>query len=486
VRTEHSRGIRLAAAATGEDEIRLEARLTAATVALSVDTCVAGAFEVLAVLLETLRRGPGHLRLDPAGLTAGQVDMLLTAAGAVTSDAGVELGAATDGAVPVRIGRQARAGVICILADGHGVRLATRGQRLDQHRRPSELGVVCAAAFAAAEAFKYTAAIAPARCVLHDELAFCPVTLGTDLRAAPMLPGGMTVNLGLAGNGAVGTAHARILGRLGLSGSRALLIDPEVYARENVGTYSLGTLADAVAGRPKVELTARAMARWSISKVHGTAADAVTAIDADQVLWPAIVLTGLDSIAARHEAQGMWPDRMIDAATGDTAVGLHEATPDGPCLRCLVPARVSDRSPVRALADELGLPLELIARGDIELTAEHLAGLRAEQRERLASQVGKPICGLASALGLTGDPDEDYRPSVPFVSQQAACLGVGRLVANLTGIRGLPKVVQYDTMVGPQGMTRMDRRTRPGCYCQTRSSTINVVRSTRMRASTSA
>lgn len=182
----------------------------------------------------------------------------------------------------------------------------------------------------------------------------------------------------------------------------------------------------------------------------------------------------------------MWPDRMIDAATGDTVVGLHEATPDGPCLRCLLPPRVSDRSPAQVLADELGLPVELIAGGDVELTVEHLAGLHAEQRKRLASQVGKPICGLASALGLTGDPHEDYRPSVPFVSQQAACLGVGRLLANLAGICGLPNVVQYDTMVGPQAMTRMDRRTRPGCYCQTRSSTIKVVRSTRMRASTTA
>jgi hypothetical protein len=486
VRPEHSRGIRLAAAATGEDESRLEARLTTATIALSVDTSIAGAVEVLAILLETLRRGPGHLRVDPTGLTVGQVDALLIAADGVASDVGVEIGAATDGIdhVRIRIGRQAPVGHICVLADGHGMRLATRGQRLDQHRCPSGLGVVCAAGFAAAEAFKYTAAVAPCRCVLHDELAFCPVTLGTDLMAAPMLPSGMTLNLGLAGNGAVGTAHARILGGLGLNGSRALLVDPEVYALENVGTYSLGTRADAAAGRRKVELTAQAMAGWGISKVYGTATDAVTAIDADRVLWPSVVLSGLDSIAARHEAQSMWPDRIIDAATGDTAVGLHEAVPDGPCLRCLLPPRVSNRSPAQALADELGLPVELIARGDIELTAEHLADLRVEQRERLALQIGKPICGLASALGLTGDPGDDYRPSVPFVSQQAACLGVGRLVANLVGIRGLPNVVQYDTMVGPHAMTRMDRRPRPGCYCQTRSSTIKVVRSTRMRAST--
>jgi hypothetical protein len=305
------------------------------------------------------------------------------------------------------------------------------------------------------------------------------VTLGSDLSAAPMLPGGTTVNIGLVGNGAVGTAHARILGSVGLSGSHAMLVDPEAYAHENVGTYSLGTLADAIVGCPKVELTARAMAGWGVSKIHGTATDAVTAIDADEVVWPSMVLSGLDSIAARHEAQGMWPDQMIDAATGDTAVGLHEATPDGPCLRCLLPARVSDRSPVLALAEELGLPVELVARGDVVLTAEHLNGLRAEQRERLASQVGKPICGLASAVGLTGDPNEDYRPSVPFVSQQAACLGVGRLIANLAGIRGLPNVVQYDTMVGPQSMTRMDRRASPGCYCQTRSLTINIVRSSR-------
>jgi hypothetical protein len=486
VRTEHSRGIRLAAAASGEDESRLEARLSAATVAVSVDTSVLGAFEVLALLLETLRRGPGHLRLDPTGLTPGQVGDLLRVVHSVSVGVGLELGAAPADATRVRIARQAPVGVICILADGHGVRLVTDGRRLDQHRPPSGLGVVCTAAFGAAEVFKYTAGIATGRCVLHRELAFCPVTLGRDLAVAPMLPDAATVSLGLAGSGAVGTAHARILGGLELGGSRALVIDPEVYAPENVGTYSLGTLADSAARRPKVELAAHALPGWRVSTVHGRAADAVTAIDSNQIFCPSVVLSGLDSIAARHEAQGIWPDRMIDAATGDTAVGLHEATPEGPCLRCLLPPRVSDRSPVQALADELGLPIELVARGDVALRAEHLGGVSAEQRERLASQIGKPICGLASALGLIGDAADDYRPSVPFVSQQAACLGVGRLLANMMGICGLPNVLQYDTMIGPQSMTRMDRRAQPGCYCQTRSSTIKLVRSTRKRASNSA
>jgi hypothetical protein len=148
-------------------------------------------------------------------------------------------------------------------------------------------------------------------------------------------------------------------------------------------------------------------------------------------------------------------------------------------MRCFMPAPAASGSAAQALADELGLPVDLVMRGDIDLGEQHLEELSAAQRERLTPFVGRPICGLASALGLAGDPEDSYRPSVPFVSQQAACLGVGRLIASLTGIDNLPNHVQFNTLVGPQSMTRLYRRPRPGCYCQHRATTIRIVRASR-------
>ena len=93
--------------------------------------------------------------------------------------------------------------------------------------------------------------------------------------------------------------------------------------------------------------------------------------------------------------------------------------------------------------------------------------------------MGTTLVVGARALGLNGDSEETYRPSVPFVSQQAACLGVGRLIASVIGTTGLPNVVQYNTLIGPQSMTRLHRRATAGCYCQQRAATISIIRASR-------
>ena len=96
--------------------------------------------------------------------------------------------------------------------------------------------------------------------------------------------------------------------------------------------------------------------------------------------------------------------------------------------------------------------------------------------------LGKPVCGLAQPFGLTSLEPGGYQPSIPFVSLQAACLAVARLVAHSVGHDSANNLVQYDGLVGPQRaiIERMQRV--PGCTCQTRASTIKQVRAKRMRA----
>lgn len=482
VRAEHTRAVRLAAAATGESEHGLERRLRAAAIAVSVDPSVPGALDIAAMLVETQRRGPGVVVLNPTGLTAANIQSIAGPAAAVSADP-VSIGAPPAHAVRVHVGRRSEPGVICALADGHGVRLTTTGGALAQHRTPSGLGVMFTAAVGGAEVFKTVAQVKPSRGPRQLTLTFCPVTLTNDPTTASTLDDDTLLELGLIGNGAIGTAHARILRAMPeFRGSRALLLDPEIYGHENVGTYSLGGLADANSKTAKVDIAAAAMSNWTVQTFRGPVGEALSLVDAGELRWPRIVLNGLDSIAARHDAQRLWPDRLIDAATGDTAVGLHDVVTGGPCLRCLLPAPAARESAAAALANELGLPVELVAQGQIRLDERHLRGLTASQRARLLPFVGKPICGLADAARLTRDADETYRPSVPFVSQQAACLAIGRLIAIISGIDGLANFVQYDTLVGPQSMTRLHRGPSLDCYCQKRAETITIVRAARERA----
>lgn len=481
MRLEHSRTLRLAARASCESESELARRLAQASVVVSLERTVPGAVETAATVLETLRRGPGRLYLDASTLTTELIAVLLAGAIAVAPDKSISLAGAPPDAVRIHVGSCAPAGTICGFPDGYGARIGTHGQALQQCRPPTALGVMLAAALLAGEAFKYLVPVRPQRCRLHAELAFCPVTLGSDLALAPDLSPDFAPDLGLIGLGAVGSAHARILGGLtnGRHGGRGLLVDPQTYAAENTGTYSLGGYADSERNTTKVDLAASALADWTLARLVGTAEEATALIDVGELKWPTTVLSGLDSIQARHAAQSLWPSRLIDAATGDTAVGLHDVASTGPCLRCMLPERSDAPSAATVLADALGLPIDVVMQGAHHLSQDDLSGLSVRERERLWPHLGTPICGLASAIGLTGDTSETYSPSVPFVSQQAACLSVGRLIATSVGLRGLPNFVQYDALIGPQAMTRQNRLPVSTCYCQQRARTIRAIRASR-------
>ena len=109
---------------------------------------------------------------------------------------------------------------------------------------------------------------------------------------------------------------------------------------------------------------------------------------------------------------------------------------------------------------------------------DDLSELSSTQRELLSKFLGKPVCGLADALGLTSASVEDYRPSVPFVSQLAACLAVGRLLAVRLGFKSEINLFQFDALHGPQGEGEV-RDPEPGCYCQQRSAIVENLRARR-------
>jgi hypothetical protein len=477
MKAEQSRTVRLAARAARGSESQLDRRLKEAHTHIAVDTAIPGALACAEVLVATLLRGPGRVSVDPTGWDAQRLARLSRLVQKLRPDGSFQLTPALELATEIVIGSDS--GEISVIPDGHGARLA-RGGTLVQERTPSMLGIVFAASLAAGEAFKEAAAISSRHAQRPAELAFCPVTLSSDLQVAPPLPAGWRPSLTLAGVGAINTTSSLIIGGLTRHGI-CLAIDRERYAHENLGTYSLGTTADVAAETAKVDLPPAAQPGWHHHRHHGDVASAILEIDRQALPWTPIVLAGLDNHDARADVQRLQADRLLDAATGDTVVGLRDTQPDGPCLLCML-APPKRPSPTDALV-KLGIPYELAhAPGEALVDEVLIAGAPDENaREILRAQRGTPVCGLLRAAGLTELDPGDFMPSVPFVSQQAACLSIGRLVAIATGIdtAALPNFFQYDTLIGPHTAVRHRRHANPSCNCQQRSETIAAVRQAR-------
>lgn len=481
MRIEHSRAIRLASGATGRSESELERALEAATVVVSAEPNLPGALLTTHVLLTTLRRLPGELVLERDGLSSMAVDELAAAVLAVDPERPLVIGHASDTTARLHVGTGRADSAIRIVPEAHGAHVARqRTTNITLRRAPSALGCIYTAALGAGEAFKHMAHVRPARRVLHRHLRFCPVTLSTDLTAAPLVDASLELALTLVGVGAIGTGIVLILAELDASGT-VIAVDYECFAPENRGTYSLGGAAETKTRPPKVALAQQALARFDVLPFPHPVDELPAAIDAHELPWLPLVVSGLDTPEARRATQRLWPDRLIDAATGDTMLGLHEHIHgNGPCMICFFPEERAGPPAVERLSEILGLPAELLARGDEILREEHLNAVNDDQRTLLMQHLGKPICGLARAARLTELDAGEYRPSVPFISLQAAALAVGRVIANTAAVKGLPNLVQYDGLFGPQAATLEHMRTSSGCYCQNRKRTIDQVRARRL------
>lgn len=478
MRTEHSRALRLATAITALPASQLETRLDDATVTISIDSDMPQAALVARVLLTTLRRGPGHLLLVTNNISATLIDTLQAATTAIDPTRPLRLvKAVSNSGVRVHVGAELKGPGIRLVPDGCGAHLANDSNaRIRPFQAGNPLGAIYTAGLGAAEVFKYTADVITARRVIHRHLTFCPVALSTDLRRSPTLKHAMQFDLALIGIGAIGTAIALILSELDAEGV-ILAVDRQRYAHENRGTYSLGGDADTRTEPWKADLAAQTLTRFTVTPFTDDVDTLIKRVDSRTVPWFPTVLTALDSPEARRVAQRLWPDRLIDAATGDTMLGLHDHRHGvDPCMFCHFPLRIDQPSGAQTVADRLGLPAELLADGDAFLTTEHIDRLGPVQRDRLTPHLGTRMCGLARATGLSDLNAGTFMPSIPFVSMQAACLSVGRLIASNMNIDVPGNLIQYDSLVGPHAATIETMRTRPGCTCTNRSTVIDQVR----------
>ncbi|WP_433358734.1 ThiF family adenylyltransferase [Streptosporangium sp. CA-115845] len=445
----------------------------------------------LKVLLGDLRRLPIEISLDPGNSPERLSDQVIAdiveGTLGIDSDRPVTLTADTAD-LNIHLGPHPPAETaISAVPDGHGVRLRHAGASYPSlSAAGTGLGAVTTAASLTAEIFKTITNLKPGACRQLIRLDFCPVTLGTQ-------PGAFSTSvselptIALVGAGAVGTAIATILDALGASG-QITVVDPETYDTPNVTTYSLGSHTDAENQILKVDLLARELnraGRLQALPIKGTAQDLIISIDEGKTPWPLMVLSGVDSITARHEIQRIYADFTLDGSTGGqagTTLALHEALPLGPCLRCYYPQRATTGivSAETRLHQVTGLPIARIAQGDHPLSLADLSTLSIAAQELLRPHLGKPVCGLSNLLALSSGAADGYRPSATFVAQQAASLVVGALIARTTGFAdGPPRHVEYDARFGPQKSMLTSRKPRPSCDCQSEQQLIQRIRRNR-------
>jgi molybdopterin/thiamine biosynthesis adenylyltransferase len=482
VTIDHSRTLRLASNAGSQAGSQLLDRLDRTHVLVTADPDQPGVSAALRVLVADLRRLPIQLHLDPRRgsrpLTADQLDQLAALAAGIDRDRPLHLGPAPHADLHLHLGTSPASATVSAVPDGHGTRLRRAGHPFPRLGAPgSGLGAVSTAAMLTAEAFKTIIGVIPDRRRLVQALDFDPVTLTTPATAAACLP--ILDHVALIGAGAIGTAIALILRELGAKGS-LLVIDPEAFDAPNVTTYSLGTQNDADQQIPKVLLIQSALPGLHVHPIRGSAQDLIEAVDQHRLCMPTTVLGAVDSVDARHQIAALHADCTLDGSTGGstgTTLSLAEALPPGPCLRCYYPAvPTTGRSTEQLIVEATGLTLDRLARGDQPLTVDEIEQLPPDVQSRLAEHVGKPVCGLGRALGLTGRTD-DYQPSAAFVAQQAAALVVGALIRRHDAAPG-PRAldVEYDAMFGPHPTMIQTRRPRGTCRCQTDRELINVVR----------
>jgi hypothetical protein len=196
---------------------------------------------------------------------------------------------------------------------------------------------------------------------------------------------------------------------------------------------------------------------------------------------PRILACGLDSVESRHEAQGLWPDLIIDGAISDFGcqVSRHPWGGDVACLLCLF-RRAGERAELRAsLATGLSegrsqQALSLVTEADVDAAP-------AEKKSWLRARIGRQICSVVSE-GVTRELSEDrqregFEPSVPFVACLSSCMVVGELVKAACGWpTPLEPRFQFDVLRGPASGQDYPQGRRSDCVCSGRRPNIEDFR----------
>lgn len=353
------------------------------------------------------------------------------------------------------------------------------------------IAALMAASLGVAEVFKRVYELRPQTAPLFPKTQFSLLTFQANSfdgeRALPL-----TTHLPdcvLVGAGAIGNGIALLLSQLKWRGNLHV-VDYQEYGNENKGTCVLLDNQEWL-GDSKAKCLADWLGENSSLKVTYQKAKVEDARSSEYVqnLAVDLVLTALDDVEARHDAQLFWPSLLVDGGINPAgcAVVTHRLDqPKAACLRCMFELPRRDLTDAQRLAT--GLTAEslqdqekLLNDADIEAATE---SMRPWLREMQAQ--GKTRCsvvGEAMAKRLGANFDRDFRPSVPFVATAAAALVMAQTVKSLV----YPDLefthhFQIESLFrGPDCSVTTIRRASPNCICTVHRQAIERLQLDRQR-----
>jgi molybdopterin/thiamine biosynthesis adenylyltransferase len=199
-------------------------------------------------------------------------------------------------------------------------------------------------------------------------------------------------------------------------------------------------------------------------------------IERGAIRRPQVILSALDNNTSRHELQDLWPDLLLEGATGGTVlqVSRSDYEQDLACLRCLHPLQEGPRHSYEERIRELsGLPLAWIASAvhepSLPLTAEVVAQVPADKRESLLAHIGKQACGVLAeieSLSTLAKEEQPVEPAVSFVSMMAGVLVAAEYLKRVMGAESVLKTFFQADLMFPLGSCILQTvKKSPDCYC---------------------
>ena len=477
-----SRPVRLAAVLTGLGEAELQHMFAGSRVLVRIEKRFAEVLDAHEILLlavnQILRFCPNlAVGLGPASreLFAACQKLAWAIHGPAHPIQAVGLEELEDFDAILSIGVEIRSDLpwIAVNSNGWVARIAPLGSTATrlawEPTLPNPLGAHAAAALGAGQVFMkligYKVPMAASEISLDSYELSSPGALDP----GPLLPDSpLNLDGFLVGCGAVANGWAYTIKRLPIVG-QLHAVDRESLGTENLGPY-VG--ADrAWLKLPKVELI-RDLLRPSVRVIPHAEEWELFKIRLQYGLKvPRLIINGLDNVETRHSVQRLWPECLIDMASGGTTSQVIVKSPsnEGLCLLHALTRPPHEVGYAERLTRETGLSVERIRHGptspitDADVRDAPVLKRADLDRDR---QRGELLCSRITRHNLRSDAHQsDFAPAAPFVSCLTGVMAAAETVKWLLG-RQYPLSLHIQSDFRRVGLRALGMRCRTECECR--------------------
>ncbi|MGH7146420.1 MAG: ThiF family adenylyltransferase [Nitrospiraceae bacterium] len=507
VRLRHDRHLRIASAATGESEEKVVRKFLDQRVLLTGDDrrlrTQTGQL-ILSVAANLIARFCPKIDLIVPKDLSGYATVTQNILQAVDKSSSADFRVVNEPdfgiyAAVLSVGRPATMTHSTTIVDGKGW-LAIVNQSGNLQAVPDQIdenpfGGLLAAALGAAEVFKYLLKPLPGKAHHFGDVTFSAFDYSINtLAPGPPLPKNLVLPKSLlAGVGAVGNAFLLSLSYVeGLRGELIVVDEEFLDDPSNLNRYLLAFEEDIdpLNPKPKTQLAIQLFhgRPIEIQTFQGPLDQALQQIYDRQIARPQVILSAVDNNEARRSLQKVWPDLVLEGATGGTTsqVSRHEYKKGLACLLCIhtIEADQGGFSYTKHVAHLSGLAEERIAAshrdGSLAVTEQDVAKAPEEKKSLLRENLGKPICSVLSELENISSANPNVlpvQPAVSFVSMISGLLMAGELVKSSSGIESaLETMFQMDALFPLSSALVQPIEKGKQCYCLMRRNEIDQYR----------